>query len=230
MWIVGVLLAGAALQPQPSLPRTALPLALTGVAVDAAVPARSICLVRCPSSTQNQGTSIAGPGEHACDLAEIREIRDDAVVIRNLTTDRLELLPLQDKSEPAAPSPSANAASAPATGESADQLTVTLGRESVDHYLVNLSELLAAALATPHYASAGGPATMDGFELGSIKAGSIVEQLGFRNGDVILEVNGDKLDSLETVIGLLGQARSLTQAKVIVARGGRRMTFVFNTQ
>jgi type II secretory pathway component PulC len=47
---------------------------------------------------------------------------------------------------------------------------------------------------------------------------------------VILEVNGETLDSLPTVLRLFGQVQSATQAKLTVLRGSQRMTFVFNTK
>ena len=111
--------------------------------------------------------------------------------------------------------------------KSPNNVTVDVPKAAVDHYLLNLSDLLTSALATPHFRSAG---VMDGFQLGEIKAGSVVEQLGLRNGDIITEVNGEALDSLAAVMRLAGQAQNITQAKMLVLRAGKPMTFVFNTK
>jgi len=107
---------------------------------------------------------------------------------------------------------------------------VALPPASVDHYLLNLPDLLSSAQATPHYRDELGPRTIERFEIGQIKPGSVVEQIGLENGDAILEVNGEKLDSLATVLRLFGQAQATTQARLTVLRGTQRMTFVFNTK
>jgi general secretion pathway protein C len=108
-------------------------------------------------------------------------------------------------------------------------VTVDLPAQSVEHYLANLPDLLNAASATPRYRDvANGQRVIEGFEIDRIKPGGIVEQMGLRNGDVILELNGEKLDSLVTVMRLFGQAQSMPQAKMTVLRNGQRLTFVFN--
>jgi general secretion pathway protein C len=101
----------------------------------------------------------------------------------------------------------------------------------VDHYLVNLSELLTAALASPHFTTAaGGARVMDGFELGEIKPGSVIEQLGLKNGDVIQSVNGEKLDSLAAAIRLAAQAQNAAGGTMVVLRKGELLNFVFRTK
>jgi type II secretory pathway component PulC len=63
-----------------------------------------------------------------------------------------------------------------------------------------------------------------------IRPGGIVEQLGLQDGDVLLDVDGQTLDSLTAVVGLLGQAQALSGAKMTVLRNGRRTTFVFSVR
>jgi hypothetical protein len=87
--------AGAPGQPVPRPPQSALPLELVGVMVDSAAPARSACLIRCSFPVPRRSASMLEVGANACDIAEITEIRQDAVVIRNIQTSRLETLTLQ---------------------------------------------------------------------------------------------------------------------------------------
>jgi type II secretory pathway component PulC len=230
-WACGLLTLGAPQRPPEPLPRTALPLALVGVIVDANAPANSLCLIRCAYPVQRVRT--LGPGQDACDIAEVQEVRADTVVIRNLLSNRSELLSLQD----AKPSTSAQVPqdareavpAPPVLRRSADVVTIDLPEASVTHYLANLPELLAAARATPRYRSTGfGQLSIDGFEIDQIKAGGGVEQMGVKNGDVILDLNGQPLDSLASAIRLFGQAHSMTQSRLTVVRNGQRMTFVLN--
>jgi hypothetical protein len=226
-------LAGLAHAQAPS-PRSALPVELVGVMVDARVPSRSGCLVRCTYPEELRRTAIVGVGQTACDLAEIREVHEDAVVIRNVLTNQTELLafrrtdgstsPPAQVALPLPPGPKVVAASA-------DRVNVEVQKGAVDRYLANLPDFLSSALATPRYRSAGGglPA-IDGFEISQVKAGGAVDTLGLKDGDVILELNGERLDSLATVFRLFGQAQSTTNATLTVLRNGQPLTFTFRTR
>lgn len=235
-WAVCLLALGAPRQAPPPLPRTALPLTLVGVIVDAADPSHSLCLIRCAYPLQRVHTF--GPGQNACDMAEVQEVRSDAVVIRNLLANRSELLSLQDAKPPATPSAPADAADAerpspapppPVVRASSDVVTIEVPEASVAHYLANLPELLRSARATPRYRDAEfGRRVIDGFEIDQIKAAGVVEQMGLKNGDVVLDLNGQPLDSLESAIRLFGQAQGMTQSKMTVLRNGQRMTFLLN--
>jgi type II secretory pathway component PulC len=218
----------ASAQAERPLPRTSLPMVLVGVMRDSRDPSRSACLVRCASPAGRGAASFLEAGATACDLAEIREIREDGVTLRNLSADSLEFLPLPhaaprpvDPVQPAAIPPEPVVAE-----ESPGVVNVGVPKASVEHYLVNLGELMSAAQAAPRIQNGA----IDGFEIRQIRAGSIVEQLGLRGGDVIVEVNGEKLDGLPTVMRLVGQAQSARQATLTVLRGGQRMTFVLNVK
>ncbi len=221
------------LQP---LPRTALPLTLVGVIVDAAEPAGSLCLIRCAYPLQRVRTF--GPGDNACDVAAIEEVRADAVVIRNLLANRSELLALQDAKPPAAAEAPADANAAarpspapppPLVRAASDVVTIEVPEASVTHYLANLPELLRSARASPRYRDAEfGRRVIDGFEIDQIKASGVVEQMGLKNGDVVLDLNGQPLDSLESAVRLLGQAQGMAQSRMTVLRNGQRMTFVLS--
>jgi type II secretory pathway component PulC len=193
---------------------------LTGVLFDSGVPSRSICLIRCTLPSRWEGLYVTG--ETVCENAEIREIRRDGVVVRNLRTHGSEWVGLTT----AATVPPTRAA--PVVTESKNGLSVDLPKGSVDRYLSNLPDLLDSALATPRYRDAANGGILDGFELSRIKESSIVEQVGLRNGDVIVELNGEPLDSVAAALRLLAQAQTLTQARATVLRNGHKMNLVLN--
>ena len=224
------------LQTSVPPPRSTLPLELVGVVVDAGSPAASVCLIRCTYPVSRVGSF--GPGEPACDVAEVTEVRQDTVVIRNLLTNRPELLTFQEAKPSAttqvptdakAPAQALLAPPPPVLRRSSDVVTIELAEESVRHYLANLPELLSSARATPRYRDTGiGQRSIEGFEIDQIKPADVVEQMGLKNGDVILELNGQPLDSLASVLRLFGEAQGMTQSRMTVLRNGQRMTFVFN--
>jgi type II secretory pathway component PulC len=218
---------------EQALQRTSLPMVLVGVMVDSRDPSRSACLVRCAYPIERRGASFLEVGATACDRAEIREIREDGVIVRNLSADRLEFLPLPQGSQRMS-GPVQDAAPPPAPAvmrESTDRVDIEVPKETVDHYLVNLPELMKAARAAPRYQDApNGQRVIEGFEITQITSGSVVEKLGLKSGDVILEVNGERLDGMAAVLRLLGQAQGMGQATLTVQRGTQRMTFRFNTK
>jgi len=224
--MVALAIAAGAVSPHGLLPPTSLPLSLAGVRIDRETASQSASLIRCTYRHGEQRSYRVG--QVACEVAEITEIQPDAVVIKNLLTKRAERLVFPSTSPPANPSP-LPPPSPPVVTVTREAVAVDLAKGSVDHYLENLNDLLDAALASPRLReSADGERRIDGFEIGRIKEAGLVEQLGLRNGDVILEVNGQSLDSLATVIQLFGQIQTMAQVKVTVLRNGLRVPFVFN--
>jgi type II secretory pathway component PulC len=210
---------------------SALPITLLGVAMDSSAPTRSACLVRCAYRGEEQMISLLlATGQRACEVAEIAEIRQHSVVIKNLLTNRLELLTFPRTGAASSQTTSVPPPAAPPDPvKSPNLVTVEIPKDSMVHYLADLPELLSSALATPHFRDVGnGQSIVEGFEISRIKEAGAAEQLGLQNGDVILEVNGDRLNSAASVLRLLGQAQIMTQAKLIVLRNGQRMTFVVN--
>ena len=230
--LAAAVLCGAGQAPaQPQ--RTSLPMVLTGIMADSADPARSACLIRCTEPSSRRSASMLQAGDTACNLAEIREIRPDAVVIRNVQSDRLELLTLPEAADMKTAAPPAEQPPLdPVVVEGArGVVSVDVPKAAVDHYLVNLTDLLASAQAMPRVRAApGGRQVIDGFELRQVRAGSVVEKVGLKDGDVIVEVNGESLDGLPTVLRLFSQAQAIGQARLTVLRGSQRMTFVLTTK
>jgi type II secretory pathway component PulC len=229
--LVGMPLPAQETQRPPQLPSSSLPLRLTGVMVDDKAAANSSCLVRCTRSEERHGALRVG--DVACEVAEIKEIREDGLVIRNLDGSRLEFLafpPDAGKAGSRADAP----APASARGEEDEApapVAIDLPKASVTHYLSNLGELLQSALAVPHYTEeTSGRRTMDGFEISQIRQGGAADQVGLRNGDVVLEVNGQPLDSVASAMALFTRAPSMTQAKVTILRDGQRRELVVNVK
>jgi len=225
---IGMLVAATVQLSAQPLPSSELPVDLLGIAIDSTMPAKSASLVRCRyPGEQSTITILIATGQRACDLAEIAEIRPHSVVIRNLTANRLELLTFPTTaavSSQALPAP--HQADSSARVESPLRVNVEIPKRSMDHYLANLPELLNSATPVPRFRDVGnGQSIVDGFEVNGITAGGAADQLGLRNGDVILEVNGNRLDGAAAVLRLLGQAPILAHATLMVLRNGQQITF-----
>jgi type II secretory pathway component PulC len=201
---------------------------LTGILFDQSEPARSVCLIRCVAHPGRQG--IFSAGERACDVAEIREVRQDDVVIEHLEARRLERLSFPDVTAPAV-QPSRQAEPDRDVPPPPEPVQIALPTEEVQAAIANLPELLSSAFAVPRYREGeGGRRVIDGFLITQVKPSGTAERLGIRNGDVILDVNGQILDGMPTVMRLFGELQATPRVTVTVLRDGRRLSVVFNTK
>ncbi len=225
-WAIFLTLALAAQNPERAAPLSTLPMRLVGVVVDNAWPARSACLVRC--AYPEEKTARFQAGDRACDLAEIRQVRTDGVLISNLLTGREEILAFADEGSSAR---AALAPAAPIVTASGDAVTVAVSPDSANYYLGNLSGLLDSALATPRVLrKPDGTQSIDGYEISQVTKGGLADQVGLQNGDIVLDVNGRRLDSLATVISLFAQVWSASETKVTVLRKGQTVSFLLKTK
>lgn len=69
-----------------------------------------------------------------------------------------------------------------------------------------------------------------GFRLQGIRAGSIFSAIGIRNGDVLVAVNGQDIDSPQRAIQLYESMLSQPQVQMQVLRRGREQTLTYNIQ
>jgi hypothetical protein len=225
---LGWLAGGGAPQGPQSLPFSKLPVQLTGLMLDNSAPAKSACLIRCLTPPERRGMFF--PGDRACDLVEIREVRVDGVVVHNLVARRTEFLVFAAVS-PQLHDPAALSAAAAPPATASALVAVDVPKAAIERQLANLPDLLASALGTPRYKDGpGGQRVVDGFEISQVRSGGAADQVGLRDGDVITDVNGQPLDGMATVMRLFGQVSLMTQIKMTVLRRGQVLTFVVTTK
>jgi type II secretory pathway component PulC len=113
--------------------------------------------------------------------------------------------------EPAAPVPPEVPAVAPAepavpagTGTEAPVAPVTppvapiqVDRKVWEHSLQNLEEMSTMARVVPHTSPAG---KVEGFRLMGIRSGTLPDQLGLQNGDIVRSVAGVELSTVEAAL------------------------------
>jgi type II secretory pathway component PulC len=215
-----------------------LPLTLTGVVVDTTARTRSVALVRCATSGAGRAT-LYGVGDRACGVAEVRDILDEAIVVRDLATGRLERVALAPGgtaprllASVAPPEPPPAREPAPTVAaQPTDVITVTLTRTELERYWGDLPSLLTSVQATPHYqVSIGGQRSIDGFTIASTGSGTLVTRMGLQTGDVVHDVNGDRLDNAGAAMRLLAVARDMSQARVRITRNGQPLTVAITVE
>lgn len=102
----------------------------------------------------------------------------------------------------------------------------TLDSRMVENQLTNLSELLTQARAVPNFEDG----KTNGFRLFSIKRGSIFDQIGLRNGDVIRKVNSNELNDPAVALNVFQELRSSRDFQVTVVRNNHEETLSYQVR
>jgi general secretion pathway protein C len=99
-------------------------------------------------------------------------------------------------------------------------------QEDLKDAFENINQLLTQVRIVPNFKD-GEP---DGFKLLSIKRGSLIHQVGLRDGDVVKRVNGIEIDSPEKAFEVYEQVRNEPLITVDIVRGGRGRTFSYEVK
>lgn len=98
-----------------------------------------------------------------------------------------------------------------------------IGRDEVNHQLENLSTLFTQMRAVPSMKDGN----TQGFRVFAIRRGSLFQQLGLRNNDVVQRINGMELTDPTRAMGLFEQLKAESRLSVDVLRGGEPRTLSY---
>jgi general secretion pathway protein C len=98
-----------------------------------------------------------------------------------------------------------------------------IDRAEVEQQLDNMNQLFTQIRAVPHFD--GGKST--GFRLFAIRQGSVFDQLGLRNGDIIQSINGQELTDPAKALAVFQQLRDASEIKVAGVRNKQPFETVY---
>lgn len=151
--------------------------------------------------------------------ATVARIRRNAIDL--LVNERQSTLEMRVTKRVSAPAP-AKLATAPAAPSGAR----VVGRRVIQEAMANIGTILTQARVRP-YMNAGVP---DGFVINSIQPGSLYQQMGIANGDIIQEVNHRKIRTVGDVMGLLNTIRSGASLSLGIKRRDKPATLTYQFQ
>ncbi|MDX8408996.1 MAG: type II secretion system protein GspC [Mariprofundales bacterium] len=99
-----------------------------------------------------------------------------------------------------------------------------LSRQVVNNAMANFSTLLSQARILPHFTNG----KADGFLVTDIAAGSLYQQLGLKNGDILTGVNGKPVTSMDQAMNMYRQLQRAPSVDVAVMRGGQQQSFHYD--
>jgi general secretion pathway protein C len=199
--------------------RTTLPFNLLGVLI-LHDELRSIATI------EDKGSSTVYPVRETEEIpskAKIVKIEPNRVVFINLTAQRREFVDL----------PPDNIANAHITvggnhaGPGIEQTNpnqFSIARTEVDKALADFNKILTQARAIPNFEN-GTPA---GYKLFQIVPGSIYDQLGLKNGDVIAGLNGEPINDPSKAFEMLNQLKNSNHMELQIKRDGRQSTLTYD--
>lgn len=124
-------------------------------------------------------------------------------------------------------------ASAPATEDPASGIEAsgtdhyTVERSVIDNALDDLDALANEVRVRPHRDSDG---EVDGYRLSGIRRGSMLEQLGIKNGDVVHEVNGYPINSNSGAMTAFQSLQSESNFTFDITRRNRRKNMTYDVR
>jgi general secretion pathway protein C len=130
---------------------------------------------------------------------------------------------VETKEGPIVPPPRGLPAPPPSPAAAAGAIVIS--RSEVDTGLQDMGSLLRQAQIRPYF-EGGVP---DGFIISNIRPGSLYQKMGAVDGDIIQEVNNQKIRTADDVMGLLNTIKAGTSMSMTIKRRGRQetMNYVF---
>lgn len=146
-------------------------------------------------------------GDNVFNYAKIKKITENEVRLDHNGTE--EVLMLEDVK----PGSETTGAVASVDGEQTD---FQVNSTELDDALANLPRLLSQARAVPYFRNG----QSIGMRLFAIRAGSLYEKIGLKNGDILTAVNENSLSDPTQALKLFEQLKSERSIQVAVERNG----------
>ena len=106
------------------------------------------------------------------------------------------------------------------------QTNISLKREKIESAVNDLNTLMKQIRIRPHFKN-GQP---DGLTISGIRSKSIFSEMGLRNGDVIVGVDGNEIESVDDALKLYENLQSASGVQVQIRRRGQLRTIDYKIE
>lgn len=106
------------------------------------------------------------------------------------------------------------------TSESATLNKVVFKREEILNAYKNINKILTTVNIVPFYKSG----KFSGYQINTLRNGSFLYRIGLRSGDIIVKINGEKIDSPNKLMEMLSKLNDMTAVNIDLLRRGERKT------
>lgn len=109
-------------------------------------------------------------------------------------------------------------------GASPMEQRISLQRDMIEDAFQDVNRLMTEVAITP-YMQDGRP---EGLAFNNIRPNSIFRRMGLRNGDILVGVNGEQIQSVEDAMRLYQDLRSAPEVQVQIRRRGQDRNITYN--
>jgi general secretion pathway protein C len=182
--------------------------------------------VASPSGADASYAVIESEKEHKQNLYRVGDTVEGAVVKMILREKVIlsrngkdEVLEIEKPNEPGGGNPFLRAASRPPIGlfprtSAVTRRRITLLRSQINSAMSNIGQLMGQARIQP-------VASGQGLTINQIKPNSLFRRMGLRNGDIITQVNGRNIQTVDDALQLYGNLKDSDTVSVAIKRRGR---------
>lgn len=101
---------------------------------------------------------------------------------------------------------------------------ITIDRTMIDEAFQDVNKLMTDIAVTPHVEDG----KTDGLNLNRIQPNSIFRRMGLRNGDVLMGVNGQEIQTVEDAMQMYNNLRTSEEVQIQLKRRGQERTINYN--
>lgn len=186
---------------------------------------------------QGVGSLAFFPGEQVIDNVYLTKVFEDSVELDNKNANRKEILklvfdltgqPANRVAERDVSRPGNVATAPPDRRRPAAQSMMTLQRDDIVKKLENDYEKLASTVDVQEVRDEDGE--LQGLTADNIESIPSLNELGFKNGDVLVSINNDKVVSQDQITEIANKYRNATIVRVGILRGGQPMSFTYRVR
>jgi general secretion pathway protein C len=205
--------------------RTALPLELVGVILVQNDSSRSLATLRDRSSQDVYPVRVH---DEIPNRLRILEVLSRRVIFQNLSSGRREYVEL--------PEDSATANKVVQTGgrgrgsaqgiKQVSENRVVVSRAEIDNQMSDINKILTQARAVPHFEDG----VASGYKIFQIVPGSVYDQIGLENGDLLGSVNGQRVSDPSQAFNMLNSLSEMNEVELGITRNGQDTTLRIDIQ
>lgn len=169
--------------------------------------------------TKKREQNLYQVGDTVQDAVVKMVLREKVVLNVNGKDEILSMEKLEDVPEAAAPA-------SPEAPVSSGSRRIALKREQIESAVSDLNSLMSQVKIRPHFKD-GQP---DGIALSNIRSNSIFRKMGLRNGDVLMGVNDQNIQSVDDALGFYNSLKSASNVSLKIQRRGRLDTIEYTIE
>lgn len=167
---------------------------------------------------------LYGVGDTVQD-AVIKLVLRDRVVVSYKGRDEV-LMMEKDKGDRSSSGTKTSGSRTRGTSSASITKKVNLKRETINDAMMNINSLMKDVRIRPHFRN-GQP---EGMAVSGIKSDSIFRKMGIRNGDIIVGVDGQKIESVDDAMSLYGNLKSASEVQLEIKRMGQVQTIEYTIE